>query len=270
MATRLYAPPTQNALQKTLDAQLDQVVTAAATLNNTTGVQNLPGVFVVDRIDSNGEETSSKREYISFTNISGSNVTTLVRGLGGSSDQDHSVGAIVEFIPDITWAQSIYDGLSQILTPSTGSLDTSKVVAMTGNQTVAGDKTFSGTTTHSGTMANTGHSSFTNTKFPKVAGEYDNGNSGTSKAIDWSNGDRQLVTITGDACAFTFSNATKGQTLTLRVVEDGTGHTAHTWPTLKWPGGTVGTPTITANAINVYIFYFDGTNYLTQLAGGFA
>jgi hypothetical protein len=107
------------------------------------------------------------------------------------------------------------------------------------------------------------------TKFIKAYGEYDNGNSGTAKEISWANGDRQKVTINGDACAFTFSNASAGQVLTLRVVEDGSGHTAHTWPTLKWPGGTVGTPTLTASAINIYIFYFDGTNYLAQLAGGF-
>ena len=108
----LYAPTTQNAIQKTLDASLDAGVTAAATFNNMTGVQNLPGIFVVDRVDSNGVETPSKREYISFQTTSGSNVQTLVRGLAGSTDQDHAVGAIVEFIPDVTWAQDLRDHLT--------------------------------------------------------------------------------------------------------------------------------------------------------------
>lgn len=46
----------------------------------------------------------------------------------GGTDQDHAVGAIVEFIPDVTWAQGIYDSLSNLVTPSTGAIDTSKVV----------------------------------------------------------------------------------------------------------------------------------------------
>lgn len=107
------------------------------------------------------------------------------------------------------------------------------------------------------------------TGFPDFNGEYDNGNSGTAITIDWTKGDRQLVTLTGNV-TFTFSNAKKGQTLTLRCVEDGTGGRTLTFPTLKWPGGTVGSATTTANAINLYIFYFDGTNYLAQLSAGFA
>mgnify|MGYP000894219966 CR=1 FL=1 len=100
-------------------------------------------------------------------------------------------------------------------------------------------------------------------------GEYDNGNSGTSKTINWANGDRQSITWTGD-CTITFSNAAAGQTLTLRAVQDATGSRTPTWPTLKWPGGSAGTPGSAANDINLYIFYFDGTNYLAQLSADFS
>jgi hypothetical protein len=75
--------------------------------------------------------------------------------------------------------------------------------------------------------------------------------------------------MTGN-CTFTFSNATAGQTLTLRVIQDGTGGYSATFPTLKWSGGSVGTPGTSANDINLYIFYHDGTNYLTQLAADFS
>lgn len=126
------AVPTQNFIQKTLDAQLLTGVTASVTLNNVTGIQNLPGVFIVDRVDTNGVETASKRETVGFTAVSGSTLTTLTRGLAGSTDQDHAVGAIVEFAPDVVWAQSIYDAVSQVVTPSTGLLDTSKVPSATG------------------------------------------------------------------------------------------------------------------------------------------
>ena len=136
MAQPLVAPPSQNYLQKTLQAQLAAGATSAATLNNTTGIQNLYGVMIVDRVDANGVETPTKREEILFSGTSGSTVVTLTRGLGGTTDQVHEVGAIVEFVPSVKWAQSIYDALSEVVTPSTGALDTTKVVTPTGTQTL--------------------------------------------------------------------------------------------------------------------------------------
>lgn len=117
----LYAVPSQNFVQKTLSADLLSGVTASATLNNTTNIQNLPGVMIIDRVDSNGTETLSKREVILYTAVSGSTVTTLTRNADNSgTDQDHAVGAIVEFSPDVLWAQGIYDALTQTVNPTTG------------------------------------------------------------------------------------------------------------------------------------------------------
>lgn len=132
----VYAAPTQNFLQKTLDAELLEGVTASATLNNTTGLQNLPGVMLIDRIDTNDNPTPTKREIIAFSGTSGATVTTLSRGLAGSSDQDHAVGAIVEFAADVIWAQSIYDALVNVVVASTGAVDTTKIVTPTGTQTL--------------------------------------------------------------------------------------------------------------------------------------
>jgi len=105
----LYYPTTSNFIQKNLDAQLLTGITASATLNNVTSIQNKAGIMIIDRVDTNGVETPSKVEVISFAGTSGSTVTTLVRGLGGTTDQDHEVGAIVEFGPDIVWAQGLID-----------------------------------------------------------------------------------------------------------------------------------------------------------------
>lgn len=132
----LYAPPTQDFLQKTLDAQLLTGVTASATLNNTTGLANLPGVMIVDRINTNNVETPSAREVIAYTGTSGATVTTLSRGLAGTTDQDHAVGAIVEFTPDIIWADSIYDALANLVDTTTLAVDTTKVVTPSGTQTL--------------------------------------------------------------------------------------------------------------------------------------
>jgi hypothetical protein len=135
MPTALFYPTTTNAVQKTLDAALLTGVTASATLNNVTGIQNLKGLMVVDRVDANSVLTPSKREYISFTGTSGSTVVTLVRGLAGSTDQDHAVGAIVEFVNDVVQQQAIIDGLLNVNTTA-GALDTTKVVDLTTAQTL--------------------------------------------------------------------------------------------------------------------------------------
>lgn len=108
--SKLYYPPTTNGLQKTLDAALDAGATASMTLSNVTGIQNKPGVVVINRIDTNSTEKSAAlREYISYTAVSGSTLTGLTRGLGGTTDQDHAVGSVVEFILDITFGQALID-----------------------------------------------------------------------------------------------------------------------------------------------------------------
>lgn len=92
----------------------------------------------------------------------------------------------------------------------------------------------------------------------------DNGNSGASKDIDWSTGDRQKVTLT-DNVTFTFSNAKEGQIITLVMTQDATGGRTVTWPaTVKWPGGSEPSWGTGASDINTATFYFDGTNYLGQ------
>lgn len=119
MAVLRY-PPTLNGLQKSLASALDTGVTASMTLNNVTGVQNKPGVVVVDRIDSGGAlKSTSVREFVAYTGTSGATLTTLTRNVdNSSSDQDHAIGAIVEFIPDVTWGQAVIDSLAILVDAS--------------------------------------------------------------------------------------------------------------------------------------------------------
>lgn len=102
-----------------------------------------------------------------------------------------------------------------------------------------------------------------------ATGIYDNGNSGASKTITWTNGDRQKITISAST-TLSYSGAVAGQFLTLLVVENGTGNFTITLPTTKWVNGSAGTFTTTANAINILTVFYDGTNYLTALSPGFA
>lgn len=99
--------------------------------------------------------------------------------------------------------------------------------------------------------------------------EYDNGNSGTSKTIDWKKGNHQKVTMTGN-CTFTFTAPTKPCMLSLRFINDGTAGRTITLPAIKWPGGTAPTWTKLANAVDILSLFYDGTNYYGQAGLAFA
>jgi hypothetical protein len=211
-------------------------------------------------------QVEGKIERITGT-ISGGNFVISARGVDGTTEQAHTSPTV-----EMVWnAADWNDAIDSILSQHTASGTHTAITASTINgNTVATGTDAVALVAASQTLTNkTLTTPIIQTRWV-AGGEYDNGNSGTAKEIDWANGDRQKVTVTGDACAFTFANAVAGQTLTLRVVVDATGHTAWTWPTLMWPGGSAGTPGITANKINLYIFYSDGTNYLAQLAAEFS
>jgi hypothetical protein len=99
MADSLFVAPTINFKQTTLNGGIDDSVTTI-TLNSTANLQ-APGYVVVDRVDSNGVSTPSLREVISYTGISGSDLTGCTRGADGSTQQAHSDLAVVETMPTV-------------------------------------------------------------------------------------------------------------------------------------------------------------------------
>lgn len=110
----LYNVPLKNGVQLTLQNSLTtgDTTTITFTTNVNTSLQassSIKGILVIDRIDANGNETPTKTEYISFETVGTNSVSTLVRGLATTTDQDHSAGAIVEFVPDVVWADAIND-----------------------------------------------------------------------------------------------------------------------------------------------------------------
>lgn len=96
-------------------------------------------------------------------------------------------------------------------------------------------------------------------------GEFDDGNSGTSKTIDWSvatAGIAHKITVTG-ACTFTFTPPLHPRWVQLKLVHEASATVyALTWPgTVKWPGGTKIANTNTSGAVDIASFWYDGTNY---------
>ena len=84
----------------------------------------------------------------------------------------------------------------------------------------------------------------------------DNG-SGTSFTATWANGNKQKRTMTGNG-TITFSAPSGPCNLILLVTNSGGARTI-TWPaTVKWPNGTM---PAASTGIDVYGFFYDGTNY---------
>jgi hypothetical protein len=98
-----------------------------------------------------------------------------------------------------------------------------------------------------------------------------NGNSGSSKTIDWTAGNKQSITTTG-SCTLTFTAPTGPCNLLLKIIHEASSTSyTYTYPaTVYWPSGTKLTTTNTSGAIDIVSFYFDGTNYFAQGAAAFA
>lgn len=250
MPTPIYYPPLDNALQKTLDSDLSTGVTASLTLNNTNRIQNKPGVIVIDRIDSTGTlKNAADREYISYTGISGSTLTGLTRGLGGSTDQDHATGAVVEFVPDITIFEAMAEALATVVdTSDVTAVNTANVVTPTGTQTLT-NKTL--TTPTIDTISNTRVNPRTTTE-----------TSSATPTINTDNTDIHTITaLATDITSFTTNlsgTPVNGQKLIIRILDDGTSRSI-TWGA-SFAARGVDLPTATTISKYLYVgFIYNST-----------
>jgi len=97
----------------------------------------------------------------------------------------------------------------------------------------------------------------------------DNGNSGAATLTpNAANGTVQKYTLTGNITLSAFTSPLSGQSLTLILVQDGTGSRTLT-STMKFAGGTK-TLSTAAGAIDIVTVFYDGTNYYASLGKGFA
>lgn len=91
--------------------------------------------------------------------------------------------------------------------------------------------------------------------------ETDNGDSGSADVIDWSLGNNQRSTLTGNV-SFTFVPPGGPAHLALRMVQDASGSHTASWPVeVEWDGGVEPTWDTTAGIVSIASFYYDGTGY---------
>ena len=89
--------------------------------------------------------------------------------------------------------------------------------------------------------------------------------------IDFTAGNKFKFTFGAQNETFTFTAPSKPCSLTLMLVQDGTGSRTATWPaTVKWAGGSAPTLTTDASAVDIISFLYDGTNYYAQASLNFS
>ncbi len=99
--------------------------------------------------------------------------------------------------------------------------------------------------------------------------ETDNGNSSTADTIDWTLSNKQKSTLTGNV-TYTFTAPGGPCNLVLKVIQ-GAGPYTITWPAaVLWPGNI--DPIISTGnaAVDIFTFYYDGTNYYGLAAFNFS
>lgn len=242
---KLLAAPTKNAIQKTLASQL--LSSAGATdpisFDDVDGIPNLPGVLVINRVDSSGTATPVKREYIEYSGTSGNTVLITTRNVDGSNSAlTHAVGSIVEFIPDVTWADRIYDALATIIDVDNNTTVKSSIVFTTPtllDPTISG-ATLSGVIAGNATLSGSITISNLNVGSRKTT-IYDNGNAGASLAINLNNGETQKLTLTTTLATISLQNMEEGDYLSLYAIM-GSGFSgsmilAQSGGTIRYSGG---------------------------------
>jgi hypothetical protein len=109
----------------------------------------------------------------------------------------------------------------------------------------------------------------------KIAGhayivQYDAGDSGAAKEIDWQDGNEQILRLTDDV-ELTFVNPKAGARYVLRFKQDASGGRTVAWPaSVVWSGGIAGVIDTAIDALSLIAFYYDGTVYIAAGANAAA
>ena len=92
--------------------------------------------------------------------------------------------------------------------------------------------------------------------------EYDAGNSGTTKTIDWNNGLKQKLTLTGNVTVSFTAPPGPSSGLVLKIVQAAGSSYTVTWPAAaEWPASSAPTMTSSFSRHDLYLFYYDGATF---------
>lgn len=212
-----------------------------------------------------------------------SNVSANTTAIGTKADQSSldttnsnvsaNASAIVSNNSFINNNITAIDNLNNLVSVNTGNISSNTTAIgtkadqtslNTTNSNVSANTTAIGTkadqssldTTNSNVSANT---TAIGTKYQELFG--DSGNKSGASSIDFSGGNMQEITLTGNVTSLSLSTLNSGGAYIIVLKQDATGGRTVTWPAgFKWPDGTAPTLSTAPNAIDIVSFLFDGTN----------
>lgn len=282
----LYSVPLENGVQLTLQNALltGQTSTITFTGSVTAKLQastDMPGVLVIDRVDANGNETPTKTEYISFTGVTGSTVTGLVRGLANTTDQDHSAGSIVELVPDVIWADGINDVFTSQHNPD-GTHKTLSLISLTSvtiNNSILNNINLAGNSLASLNLVNSildsniisksSLVSVTTVNMATIPVHTKTITSPASAIFDLSTSNIFSYNLSAATTTLLVTNPTTGQPFIIRLSQASAGNRAVFFDTIKWAGGTAPTLTTTINKTDVFGFLCTASGFYDGYAVGY-
>lgn len=252
--------PTVNATSYTLDAQIAAGGNVITLNSSVAGIVRAPGYCWIDRIDSAGNETPTKREYKKFTGVSGATLTGVTNVDG--TDQVHAVGAIVEFGPTVNHENDLYDALKvEHNDAGTHSAITATTIVASGAVTadsLVSDSLTAEATNGDLTLAGNG------TGKAKLQSFYGGITTATPDAaatatLNLATTNKHNITMPAGNITIALSNAAVGQCFTIRILQDGVGSRTVTWfATIRWSGGSAPTLTTTGAKADMFGFVVTG------------
>jgi hypothetical protein len=233
----------------TLNGGIDDSA-ATIALSSTSGLATDTAItLTIDRVDANGVSTPTKVERVTGV-VSGSNLTSCLRGQDGTTAQVHSSGAVVEDIWDAdTWNDAVDAVLAEHSQAGAHTVDTiSEKTAATG-------------VTIDGLLIK-------DAQAQKPAGPWTTATDGTTVTFDLAVSRLQIVTLGGNR-TLALSNAATGMVFCIFLKQDATGsRTVTWWSGITWAGGSAPTLTTTASKADAFVFVCYGSNtYYGFVAG---
>ncbi len=237
-------------------ARSTDTFTIVRAQEGTTGVAFAAGDTVELRITAaalNGWETfRTDAELAALAGLtSGNDKVPYFTGSGTASVADFTATA-----------RSLVDDTS------TSAMRTTLGLAIGSDVAAIGSPTFTGTPAAPTAAYGTNTTQIATTAMVQaaLATTVDDGNSSTADTIDFSAGNVHKSTLTG-SCTYTFTAPPTGSVVVLKVVQ-GSGPYTVTWPgTVEWPASTAPTLTTTNGHVDIFTFYWDGTNYFGVVSG---
>jgi len=200
------------------------------------------------------EEGLATEELAYYTGKSSGALTIPLanRGLEGGSAQGHAVGSSVKGVLSADMWNNVIETLANGFSATDGTLDLTKVVSLTGTQTLT-NKTLTTPTLAKPVVNGTN----------PTAATYTPATGSQTVALDCAANNMHFVTghASGTAITFTVANVTNSQPFIVSILQGGVVSTIAAWfATIRWAGGSAPTLTATINKRDTFGFIRTGAD----------